>query len=419
MSKPKFSNRDYGYQPNMADDLMDMEYIVPTDGVRMAGAIEKHSEFMRPNEDAYNDMEYSYPRPPKTRPYSIITPPWPGNNWPPTKADCEGLWNRIFPDHRSKTGDFIPTRQDHERLKRYADSGCPMEYVHTWCCKKAKIMGPKKVEVNSVTDYSVSNTNPHCDYTWSASAGRIPGGTFYAPSSEQVVDISISPLGTIDTGQACDTIKVQVKSSAGCIAESIGISGTTQMNVGESKTLTVLNSRPGVTYTWVVSTGGGSISPATGTSTTYTAPASNPNCTNNPTIQLKIGTNICDSVRLAVNGSSSTNWVVWTYTDFSCYQPGTNCIINCSIQVNAYGCDGLLKYGPCGYSKQCAGSLCNGDGCPGSQFPSCDTCKNSPVDIPACYLGSGYSLAYWLAKNPEDRRSSSEKASGCCPYQLL
>ena len=393
MSKPKFSNRDYGYQPNTAKDLLDMESVVPTDGMRMAGAIEKHSEFMRPNEQPYDGMEYEYPQPPRYKPPTGYV--WPGSpvGWPPNKLDCYNLWNRIFPDHPTESSAFVPNRNDWSRLKTYTDAGCPVIYIPHWCCKGVKISGPKEVETDSITQYSVTNRAYNCSYDWHASAGRIPGGTFYAPSSEQDVDISVNPFMGDDSSKTCDKIKVKVKGGGGCVAESIGISGTTQMNFGESKTLTVLNSRPGVTYTWVVSAGGGSISPSTGTSTTYTAPSSNADCANNPTIQLKVGSNICSSVKLAVNnGSDCSSARAYMYVINIWSSMGL-----CIVRTQNYACNG----DDCGPGQ----GYCDGGagGCSG-----CPPCQDTHEPF-TCY-NIGQTL---------DVRTAAMKTAGCCPAALL
>ena len=400
MSKPKFSNRDYGYQPNTAKDLLDMESVVPTDGMRMAGAIEKHSEFMRPNEEPYDDMEYEYPYPPRTMPPTGWTGP--GTGWPPNRLDCHNLWNKIFPDHPTESSAFVPNRNDWSRLKTYTDAGCPVIYIPHWCCKGVKISGPKEVETDSITQYSVTNRAYNCSYDWHASAGRIPGGTFYAPSTEQDVGISVNPFMGDDSSKTCDSITVKVKSSGGCVAESIGISGTTQMSVGDTKTLTVLNAVVGKTYTWVISSGGGSVSPSTGTSTTYTAPASNANCLNNPAIQLKVGANVCDSVLLVV-----TNPAVSGQAGNTDYDP-------CSKIIDV-GFPGKCGAGRGTKAIYCSGSFgaqswhCIG-GTYGEYY-----CGSPQLDNVYSFCGcpGPGSVSY------TDTRTAEMKANGCCPYQLM
>jgi len=82
MSRPKTSNRDYGYQPNMANGVADLESQVTTSGVSMSGKVEKHSEFMNPNEQPYEDMEYLYPTYSPFPPIDWPTPTWPGYDYP-------------------------------------------------------------------------------------------------------------------------------------------------------------------------------------------------------------------------------------------------------------------------------------------------------------------------------------------------
>jgi hypothetical protein len=327
-------------------------------------------------------MEYNYPYPPHTLPPTGWTGP--GTGWPPNRLDCYNLWNKIFPDHPTESSAFVPNRNDWSRLKTYTDAGCPVIYIPHWCCKGVKISGPKVVETNSVTQYSVTNRAYNCSYDWHASAGRIPGGTFYAPSTEQDVGISVNPFMGDDSSKTCDSITVKVKSSGGCVAESIGISGSTQLNVGESTTLTVLNSRPGITYTWNISKGGGTIS-GSGTSVTYTASESNPNCDNNPTIQLKVGSSVCDSVSLAVNAVGGDGWEI-----------GWRMVEGCTRKGGWPG-----KWSCSGFTIWCSGRE---DAHVFPQTYNYDEC----INYPACN-------GTWQL----DQRTPEQKAAGCCPYQLL
>ncbi|HOK07625.1 MAG TPA: hypothetical protein PLJ03_10605 [Syntrophales bacterium] len=415
MSKPKSSIRDYGYNPNQYDSIQSMMDDVTGASIAYQGVLRKHSEFQEPYKaDDYMKMDTGYDPFPGT-------PDWKGPiPYDPTfrydyAESCLRLWSELFPGW-TQGQRILETPHERAVYAQYA-AKCPTNVLWKKCCNKLKIKGPDKVNHGDTQQYSVyPEPLKGCYVTWGAERGRCVGGTYIAPTSGESDTIYVD---VFFESKHCAEKKIELVEAGTCASESIGISGTTQMSVGETKTLTVLNPVVGRTYTWVIAAGGGKISPRTGTTTTYTAPGTNPYCANNPTIQLKVGSNVCDSVSLAVNASTSPNWAVRTYVDPECNQPGDWCIINCWIWLNIYKCDNSLIFGPCRYAVQCSGSTCNEDGCPGGKFPTCDMCRNKPVTYPACYRGSGYSLNYWLARNPEDVRTENDKRQGCCPALLL
>jgi hypothetical protein len=377
----------------MAEGVVDMESQVTTSGMGMAGKVEKHSEFMQPNNQPYDEMEYLYPG--SDYPWDnnpAMNPIGPGRNWPGNPTDCKSLWNKLFPSHPTGTGAFIPNAQDNAALKQYVKAGCPVDYIPNFCCPGVKINGPKEVDGESVYDsYSIDGAKGNCDYTWSASAGRIPGGTFYAPKGPTTVKISVSPFMGDDSSKTCAEMTVKIR-SAGCSGETISVPST-QMQVGTSQTLTIVGSVPGKSYTWNIASGGGSMA-----GNVYTAPASNANCVNNPTIQLKVGTSVCASVTIAVTNPATAG--------IAAHQDNTRCsqTVACSPPV----------------AGKCMACAWNNDiSCAGVATETLDNCMGSNCE----YDCTSPWITGYCALNPtgamQDKRTPAMKADGCCPAQLL
>jgi len=82
------------------------------------------------------------------------------------------------------------------------------------------------------------------------------------------------------------------------------IKGSQQASTGGQQVLSVMNYQTGLIYTWSIESGGGSLSATTGQQVTYTAPDSNPNGENNPTIKLSVedgGEVVSDTLSISVN----------------------------------------------------------------------------------------------------------------------
>ena len=182
------------------------------------------------------------------------------------------------------------------------------------------------------------------------------------------------------------------------------------------------------TYTWAIISGGGSISPTTGSSTTYTAPATNPSCVYNPTIRCTDSCGHYDELELAIHQVVTGNAVGVSRATVS-----TTCKV--TIVNDRYGCDnGVLATGnaccscdysagllPCtppvacgstvGCGTTCTYCPCTGGGCADSS-PSCTSgCKNCTL------LGGGQTVS--SAPGTYDVRSAEQLAAGCCPAMLL
>ena len=223
----------------------------------------------------------------------------------------------------------------------------------------------------------------------------------------------------------------------GCDAINPLITYTTQsMAVDEEQSLGISETGDSEAscFKWSLS-GGGSLSDETGFTTTYTAPSSNADCAYNPTITLKCGGVVVDTLDIAVNAWPGTN---------EAYSVGRG---NPSVEVYAYGygdhptctegaCSGTVH----GYSLnfqqykdryQCDGSpfstpasVCSGASCSGGCSvcaPGCgaitwdcseryDTCKDYADSLVA---------AEETCQGTVDVRSAAMISGGCCPEALL
>lgn len=187
----------------------------------------------------------------------------------------------------------------------------------------------------------------------------------------------------------------------GCEGISIGYT-TQQMTVNEQQTLTALGAKDGCEYNWAVYSGGGSLSSNTGTSVVYTAPATNAQCANNPTIILSVGSTQCDSLRIAVDavGAFSAYETPVTGTNAGLTQSSDPCPPNdcgCFVAWRKYYCNDNFwiqtnidfGHAPCGCTGKYTTFCWEGEPC----TPSC--------------------AAVW------DTRTAAQKTAGCCPAALL
>jgi hypothetical protein len=204
---------------------------------------------------------------------------------------------------------------------------------------------------------------------------------------------------------------------AQCGTPTIGYTSL-QMSVGESQDFSIVNGSPGASYTWEV-TGGGSINTATGL---YTAPASNANCTSNPTIKLRCSSGaLMDSINVAVNDWDGNEIAYWVTAI-------TGALCTWTYLANSYKCSGTLNSGP---------STCNGCECDGCGYPNC-CCYPLPGTPCTCDAGAGPDIcteatvidgapggicapagADMPSPGTYDKRTAAMLAGGCCPAALL
>jgi hypothetical protein len=216
-----------------------------------------------------------------------------------------------------------------------------------------------------------------------------------------------------------------------------------QMQCNESQAVSIDPDNPGCPpYTWELS-GGGTLTRLTDESYLYEAPASNPDCANNPTITV---TDKCGEqafVKFAVNCSllGVAFWqTTYVQVSISTYCPDT---LNCRHVVTQYNCNGTINH-------ICEGSMinpCLGVPCSGIVAPLCDLYAESY--LPGCFKCGDEEPQYtcvlcstwecegqWSAhKTCEDcsgegndgidyhghvcdKRSQFMKDAGCCPINL-
>jgi hypothetical protein len=167
-------------------------------------------------------------------------------------------------------------------------------------------------------------------------------------------------------------------------------------------------------YKFSVTSGGGTIDEDTGV---YTAPATNVNCTDNPTITVTDCCGITASVSLAVNcyGPAGALGIVQFEECSGCWCSPLGCnngAYGCFDFINSiYDCTGALlsvcETRPCanctpppGYVQHACGD-CSSTGCPPS---SCYTNQCGCIKTTNCPCGVLV-----------DGRSDAMKAAGCCP----
>jgi RHS repeat-associated protein len=192
--------------------------------------------------------------------------------------------------------------------------------------------------------------------------------------------------------------------SYGDTLPSIGYT-TQQMAVNGTQNLTA-SGGSGNPYTWSIIRGGGSLSSSTGNSVTYTAPSSNSNCANNPTIQVTDSNGYSNILSLAVNAYSGV--------------AGYNVVTD-------DGC-AFRSAGICSWQIWKQPLYCNGN--LGPNWSMCSPGHNSPCTVPDFFAMKGPGCdaeraACYMSYCPDgcaagihDLRGSLS-GYGCCPAELI
>ena len=142
---------------------------------------------------------------------------------------------------------------------------------------------------------------------------------------------------------------LMVLRGAAAFGEAPRITGVPLMNASESQILSITNYLTGETVNWsIVDDNGqkGSLSAATGERVTYTAPATNSNCENSPTIEV-VRNGYASQFKIDIN-SFSGNYVAYRvvgqWEDSSCdgsaNQCGTQTCAGHCLRYKNYACDG-------------------------------------------------------------------------------
>jgi len=326
------------------------------------------------------------------------------------KGTCYQLWLSLFGD---ATGAFIPTASEWNKLNEYAKK-CPLIYMPHICCLGMKINGPSSLAPGGEANYTVSGGDVGCAYDMKASGGEFVGSKYFAPTTPGTYEIYVTPWMSSDQGKKCAKKTVTVVSESGCK----GVIGytTLQMSTSASQTLTVTGGDVGDTYTWTTTSG--SFDTDTGTLVVYTAPASNANCTSNPTITLTCGGNVVDTLQISVNAYTNMGKVAFrqictggpAYNTSNCDNQGEYPI--CYVAFRIYDCLGRDMRALNGYpDPTCSIAMYE------AQQGGPDWCINSAcADVdpgtPGCSCG-------WVEGVLYDVRTPDMITGGCCPAALL
>lgn len=179
-----------------------------------------------------------------------------------------------------------------------------------------------------------------------------------------------------------------------CGGESINYV-TAQMSVGDSQSLSVSDAQTGCSYTWELSSGGGSLSTEVGPNTTYTAPSQNENCVDNPTITLSCDGGVIDYVTMAVTDPNIG-------VEWAGFLPD-----HCERQRVLGSCHGQYAGNP----FRCNGQLGSGTYCTGMQA-ECSVEEAQAIIDTLCEQSL-------ISCQELDQRTAEQLENGCCPQQLL
>lgn len=138
------------------------------------------------------------------------------------------------------------------------------------CTPDIQIAGSNTVSVNDTSSYTVIGAKKGCEYNINAYRGIVIAGTYHAPATAGPDTIYITPFIGNDRAEVCVTKKIMVTSIVAC-SGVIGYTSTS-MGHGTTQTLTVSGGIESDSYTWEITSGGGSLNTTTGTSVIFTAP---------------------------------------------------------------------------------------------------------------------------------------------------
>jgi hypothetical protein len=242
------------------------------------------------------------------------------------------------------------------------------------------------------------------DFGWIQSVQYLPGDmvkvTVCWNEADRTAGKKIGPKAILNNGKSviaetdfslcCPTNTACQKACSKCPALSIGYTSQ-QMSCSGTQALSATGG--GGKYIWSMS-GGGSLNKTTGTSVIYTAPSTNANCANNPTITLKDCCGNTKTLTIAINCTADTDCAYST-----CVNVGGNKCTRC------FTCAGALA--PAGTACRCAPGA---NICWTTPNAACAGCTTS-----VCCAYEGGSCSFTLY----DRRTAGQKAAGCCPQALL
>lgn len=379
MNRKKPTNKDYGRRHYVSDDDYQTAMRRVPDKAVYNENIVKQSEFKKPyREDSktYEEMEYHYP--------DFSFPDLP--DWPQPNADAEGE----VPGTDGYDYGLVHCFGDLCYCKgqtKCFDWGCTYPLVKAW------FDDPRMGVSFSGNQICISASPEVFGYQilrYDLRLLRIETVLGKQRIRKTSIDHDFIVIFECSSDECC-----------GCTGISIGYT-TQQMAVSTQQTLTAVGAVAGCTYDWAIASGGGSLSSNTGTSVVYTAPATNAECANNPTITLSCGGTQCGILQIAVNQYTGTFYKAWESRSVCETWPqgteicgvvgslaGVNSVYYC---VDTYSCNNTL------YTHTVGG------GCT-SAIPGYWT----PENCPSCNDGGCI----------VDLRTAAVKTAGCCPEGLL
>jgi hypothetical protein len=250
------------------------------------------------------------------------------------------------------------------------------------------------------------------EYDFAAPYGITPGAMgagfdFPWMMGGNMVNLNLLPMeqeggagaGSVSWAESCAGVKIAFTSQ--------------QMNVGEEQSLHITGGGSGAGWDWEITSGGGSLSTSFFSFNTYTAPATNVNCADNPTIKLKCNGKVVDTLKMAINGDSDlTADAVQEWSGEGCLQASDH-ITACYKTTKLYACDGSM------FTKACSPvekgrSYIDYDN-EGYWCTQCLTISDTDV---GCGMGAPGNTPF-ASLGKYDLRTTGQKAAGCCPSQLL
>jgi hypothetical protein len=280
------------------------------------------------------------------------------------------------------------------------------------------------IPVHPVAFYVLPDLNGSClPFEWTLTGPGIwtTGGNYKEIGYYGCAGIGCHDDITINVTDRCGTAtSVHTKSCCETAGE-LSISYTSLlMSCGQQQTFYAIGGCG--PYSWSV-TGGGSITQAG----VYTAPATNVNCLDNPTIQVTDCCGSSTSISLAINcyTGTYTAFKMSTLLKCCCYKirnpdcAGAVYNVVYSQYLQAWRCDGVE-------TQACwTGNRTNCDGVCPPPPPCTNYCPCDSVDEADCWGTPGYSsgdcqgAGYNGFDTLTDARTEEMKEAGCCPLNPL
>jgi len=375
--RDKRTSLEYGYRASVSPgkSFQDFQRTVPYQWIDNNFSL-KHSEYKAPYSvgvEGYEDMEYqadytpNYPGPisfpdiPRPKFYPTL-PIWQAPAYKKVVSPYPAFLHPVFTYPA-----FIPPKKPPRAGNKQENPNAPKLEPHktglnrnleTWEVNRRE---PGSAAVNQMRAYS----NFHNFSKKIIEEKPLPGGRY-----------SHRFLGSPAWQAVCSA------------AATIGYVSQ-QMGVNDIQSFTVVGGSG--EYTWGITSGGGSIT----SGGIYTAPASNAECANNPTISLKCNGVEIATLALAVTASVSGN-ATRECTNRTCPSCATQSGY-CGSCTRYLRCDGTRPESSSSVHCECIGWAANND---------------ATLEWETCAQKS-------LSEGFNDVRTAGQITAGCCPQQLL